>query len=268
MNIREEKDTKIEILERHDNLNDILKFLRDYISNINNEMKTVIYENELYLGIIVSPKISYLSSKPKCRLCSIGLAVETINQIINKNMKIEKYLDMRQDIKELTQEVRKSNMFQLQDYVEYFDQQFHQLKTKINSINQKKEIDYTQEMKEFEKHLQNLENQWKQLNYNIENQKSILRDVRNQGESQSDTIETIARTINTIPGTMNLLTDQLSHFQESQISPVQEENDLYIDQPDIKMLKEMFETSQKLNEMILQTAIALANQDNGGDHHD
>ena len=129
MNIREEKDTKIEILERHDSLNDILKFLRDYISNINNEMKTVIYENELYLGIIVSSKISYLSSKQKCRLCSIDLAVETIDQVINKNMKIEKYLDMRQDIKELTQEVRKSNMFQLQDYVEYFDQQFHQLRS-------------------------------------------------------------------------------------------------------------------------------------------
>ena len=99
----------------------------------------------------------------------------------------------------------------------------------------------------------------------IDRNKNLIRDIRDSNDDDSSYKEDMKRKVNNIVGQYALLKEEIAKLNEAKQEPESQEDkkeELHIINLDRELLKDMYETSQKLNEMIYQTAMALSKNEN------
>ncbi|MCD7808952.1 MAG: hypothetical protein LUH02_06385 [Erysipelotrichaceae bacterium] len=95
-------------------------------------------------------------------------------------------------------------------------------------------------------------------NYN-DDMKKELRDLRDSIEIQANNINDCYREVRSLPGHFTILSNKIDNIDITSVMTKEENDDeLEITNPDAKLLAEMYETSQKLNEMIYRVAMSMA----------
>lgn len=87
-----------------------------------------------------------------------------------------------------------------------------------------------------------------------------LREIRDVNGEQDLKLDRISKTTTNIPAAISLMNDKIDNFKMPEIKVEEKQDDVEITNPDVQLLKEMFETSQKLNEMILKTALSITEE--------
>lgn len=136
----------------------------------------------------------------------------------------------------------------------------------LNHQNRQKEIpDYTDDLCNLLEKIDNLEKKINNVDNAIDRNKNLIRDIRDSNDDDSAYKEDMKRKVNNIVGQYALLKDEIAKLNVAKQEPESQEDkkeELHIINPDRELLKDMYETSQKLNEMIYQTAMALSKNEN------
>lgn len=158
----------------------------------------------------------------------------------NKDYKQE-FNDIQQQLKEIKEELKYLYHQQNHDQSQILMNKIENLETKLGAIDTS---------------IKDQKGTLKQINDQSCMQKEALREVRDKSGIQDDHLNKILKTVNNIPATIMLMNDKIDNFTVPEVK-VEEKEDIEIINPDAKLLKEMFEASQKLNEMILKVALSI-----------
>lgn len=166
------------------------------------------------------------------------------------------------NLNSLNQEIKNLKRNQIQD-INSIKQNIQYL---LNHQNRQKEIpDYTDDLCNLLEKIDNLEKKINNVDNAIDRNKNLIRDIRDSNDDDSSYKEDMKRKVNNIVGQYALLKDEIAKLNVAKQEPESQEDkkeELHIINPDRELLKDMYETSQKLNEMIYQTAMALSKNEN------
>lgn len=267
--------TQFLIYEESDGIMAILKFIRNMFEN-----------SEKFSYISINRRDIYVYEKEKKSHFEIptyiGCEPETVCNILTRLIK--SLSDPKQKSQDENNESKELNKFlsilKNKDYKQEFNgiqEQLKEIKEEIKHLSYQQDHDQTQILMN---KIENLETKLgaidtsikdqkgtlKQINVQSSMQKEALREVRDKSGMQDDYLNKILKTVNNIPATMMLMSDKIDNFAIPEVKVEEEKEDIEITNPDAKLLKEMFETSQKLNEMILKVALSMS-EDHSADNN-
>ena len=186
-----------------------------------------------------------------------------IDKIGNQLEKMNNTNVISDNLNSLNQEIKNLKRNQIQD-INSIKQNIQYL---LNHQNRQKEIpDYTDDLWNLLEKIDNLEKKINNVDNAIDRNKNLIRDIRDSNDDDSTYKEDMKRKVNNIVGQYALLKDEIAKLNVAKQEPESQEGkkeELHIINPDRELLKDMYETSQKLNEMIYQTAMALSKNENG-----
>lgn len=185
-----------------------------------------------------------------------------IDKIGNQLEKMNNTNVISDNLNSLNQEIKNLKRNQIQD-INSIKQNIQYL---LNHQNRQKEIpDYTDDLCNLLEKIDNLEKKINNVDNAIDRNKNLIRDIRDSNDDDSSYKEDMKRKVNNIVGQYALLKDEIAKLNVAKQEPESQEDkkeELHIINPDRELLKDMYETSQKLNEMIYQTAMALSKNEN------
>ncbi len=185
-----------------------------------------------------------------------------IDKIGNQLEKMNNTNVISDNLNSLNQEIKNLKRNQIQD-INSIKQDIQYL---LNHQNRQKEIpDYTDDLCNLLEKIDNLEKKINNVDNAIDRNKNLIRDIRDSNDDDSAYKEDMKRKVNNIVGQYALLKDEIAKLNVAKQEPESQEDkkeELHIINPDRELLKDMYETSQKLNEMIYQTAMALSKNEN------
>ena len=185
-----------------------------------------------------------------------------IDKIGNQLEKMNNTNVISDNLNSLNQEIKNLKRNQIQD-INSIKQNIQYL---LNHQNRQKEIpDYTDDLCNLLEKIDNLEKKINNVDNAIDRNKNLIRDIRDSNDDDSSYKEDMKRKVNNIVGQYALLKDEIAKLNVAKQEPESQEDkkeELHIINPDRELLKDMYETSQKLNEMIYQTAMVLSKNEN------
>ena len=185
-----------------------------------------------------------------------------IDKIGNQLEKMNNTNVISDNLNSLNQEIKNLKRNQIQD-INSIKQNIQYL---LNHQNRQKEIpDYTDDLCNLLEKIDNLEKKINNVDNAIDRNKNLIRDIRDSNDDDSSYKEDMKRKVNNIVGQYALLKDEIAKLNVAKQEPESQEDkkeELHIINPDRELLKDMYETSQKLNEIIYQTAMALSKNEN------
>ncbi len=187
---------------------------------------------------------------------------EHMDKIYNQLEKMDNTNRMSDDLNDLKTKIENLKNSQIQD-ISSIKQDIEYI---LNHQNRQKEIpDYTEDLCSLVEKIDNLEKKINNVDNAIDRNKNLIRDIRDSNDDDSAYKEDMKRKVNNIVGQYALLKDEIAKLNVAKQEPESQEDkkeELHIINPDRELLKDMYETSQKLNEMIYQTAMALSKNEN------
>ena len=185
-----------------------------------------------------------------------------IDKIGNQLEKMNNTNVISDNLNSLNQEIKNLKRNQIQD-INSIKQNIQYL---LNHQNRQKEIpDYTDDLCNLLEKIDNLEKKINNVDNAIDRNKNLIRDIRDSNDDDASYKEDMKRKVNNIVGQYALLKDEIAKLNVAKQEPESQEDkkeELHIINPDRELLKDMYETSQKLNEMIYQTAMVLSKNEN------
>lgn len=226
---------------------------KENTSYIYDSLKKVVYSKNDILAFIHEAKEAMKFKK---------LFQERMDKIDNQLEKMDNTNRMSDDLNDLKTKIENLKNSQIQD-ISSIKQNIQYL---LSHQNRQKEIpDYTEDLCSLVEKLDNLEKKINNVDNAIDRNKNLIRDIRDSNDDDSAYKEDMKRKVNNIVGQYALLKDEIAKLNVAKQEPESQEDkkeELHIINPDRELLKDMYETSQKLNEMIYQTAMALSKNEN------